>query len=482
MKKNFLANLSFLIFVNLLIKPFWILGIDRTVQNTLGPEEYGMYFSLFNFSFLFQVILDFGINYYNNRHIAQDPSRLHENFSTTLIAKLLFGIIYTVVVYLFALGVHFDVHQLQILGLLIVNQIFLSFYTFIRSNIAALQLFRTDAVLSVLDKLISSLICILILWTPVFPFGISIFNFIGAQICAYIIAGIAGLAVLWMHMKRIVFRFRPALLTEIIRRSFPFAMLTFLMTIYYRIDGVMLERMLGENGAREAGIYASAFRLLDAFNMLGFMFATILLPMFSRMIHRNEPTQAFAELSTKLMIFLSAGSGIAFIFYRQEIMQMLYVNATTEYGTIFGLLMLSFINISIVYIFGSLLTAKGDLRALNLIAIGGGVINVLLNLVLIPNYFAAGAAIATVITQALVTGAYILLAYNTMRYHLRPGLWLRAAIFILIYAGLCFLIHLLPIGWYYALFLSLAISLPLAIGIKLLNPGELLPAFRKIKQ
>lgn len=75
------------------------------------------------------------------------------------------------------------------------------------------------------------------------------------------------------------------------------------MTVYYRIDGVMIERMLGENGALEAGVYASAFRLLDALSILGLMFATILLPMFSRMIHQQEPTQAFAELNFKLMFF-----------------------------------------------------------------------------------------------------------------------------------------------------------------------------------
>lgn len=482
MKKSFLANLSFLIFVNLLIKPFWILGIDRTVQNTLGPEEYGLYFSLFNFSFLFQVILDFGINNYNNRHIAQDPSRLQQYFSTALIAKLLFGILYTIVVYLFAFGIRFDTHQLQILGLLIINQIFLSFYIFIRSNISALQFFRTDAVLSVLDKLISSLICILILWTTILPFKISIYNFIGAQIIAYIIAGIVGLIALLAHLKHIQFQFRPEILREIIRRSFPFAMLTFLMTVYYRIDGVMIERMLGENGALEAGVYASAFRLLDALSILGLMFATILLPMFSRMIHRQEPTQAFAELNFKLMFFLSVGSGIAFIFYRQQIMSLLYVNATSDYGNIFGLLMLSFINISIVYIFGTLLTANGSLRTLNFIAIGGVIINVVLNLFLIPKYFAAGAAVATVITQLFVTAAHIYLTYYVMQYKMRTALWVRAAFFVVLYIGFCFLIYSLPLSWPYQLFISMAGSLPLAILLRILNPSELIPAFRNIKQ
>lgn len=153
MRKNFITNIGFLLFLNLLVKPFWILGIDRTVQNTLGPEVYGVYFALFNFSYLFQVVLDFGINNYNNRQVAQDPQTLGRNIMSTLVLKLLLGVVYTIIVFIAAFGVQFSGEQFQILGLLVLMQIALSFYTFLRSNVNALHLFRTDAVLSILDKL-----------------------------------------------------------------------------------------------------------------------------------------------------------------------------------------------------------------------------------------------------------------------------------------------------------------------------------------
>jgi len=37
MKRKFINNLGFLLFLNLLVKPFWIFGIDRTVQNMAAP-------------------------------------------------------------------------------------------------------------------------------------------------------------------------------------------------------------------------------------------------------------------------------------------------------------------------------------------------------------------------------------------------------------------------------------------------------------
>ena len=89
MQKKFLKNLGLLLFLNLLIKPFWVLGIDRSVQNAVGSEDFGFYFSILNFSFLFIILLDFGITNFNNRNIAQNNQLLNKHFSGILILKFL---------------------------------------------------------------------------------------------------------------------------------------------------------------------------------------------------------------------------------------------------------------------------------------------------------------------------------------------------------------------------------------------------------
>jgi len=48
MQRKFITNLGLLILLNLLIKPFWVFGIDRTVQNIVGAEDFGFYFTIFN--------------------------------------------------------------------------------------------------------------------------------------------------------------------------------------------------------------------------------------------------------------------------------------------------------------------------------------------------------------------------------------------------------------------------------------------------
>ena len=92
MQKKFLKNLAFLIFLNLLVKPFWILGVDREVQNALGPEEYGFYFTILNFSFLFYILLDLGITNFNNRNIAQNNQLLNKHMAGISTLKILLGL------------------------------------------------------------------------------------------------------------------------------------------------------------------------------------------------------------------------------------------------------------------------------------------------------------------------------------------------------------------------------------------------------
>lgn len=81
MQKKFLSNLFLLVVLNLLIKPFFILGIDAEVQNRVGEIEYGNYFALLNFSFLLNILLDLGITNYNTRNIAQHPQLIEKHFS-----------------------------------------------------------------------------------------------------------------------------------------------------------------------------------------------------------------------------------------------------------------------------------------------------------------------------------------------------------------------------------------------------------------
>ena len=127
MQRKFITNLVLLILLNVLVKPFWIFGIDRTVQNVVGAESYGFYFSLINFSFLLNIILDLGITNYNNRNISQNEQLLTKHLSSIIILRLLLALVYFAISFIVALIIGYDANQMQMLLILVFNQFVLSF-------------------------------------------------------------------------------------------------------------------------------------------------------------------------------------------------------------------------------------------------------------------------------------------------------------------------------------------------------------------
>src|SRR6056297_3407599 len=146
----FITNLALVFALNLLIKPFWIFGIDRTIQNMVGAAEYGFYFSLLNFSFLLNILLDLGINNYNNRNIAQNNQLLSKSLSSIIGLRLLLAVGYFVISFSIAGVIGYEWRQLKVLLFLLLNQFLASFILYFRSNLSGLHYFKTDSVLSVL--------------------------------------------------------------------------------------------------------------------------------------------------------------------------------------------------------------------------------------------------------------------------------------------------------------------------------------------
>ena len=479
MRKKFAGNLLLLIFANVLVKPFWIFGIDRVVQNRIGPEEYGTYFALFNFSFLFGIVLDFGLNNFNNRAVARHPSRLTTYLPNLMVLKLGLSLLYFLAAFLSAMLTGYSALQIKMLAFLALNQVILSYILYLRSNLTALHLFKIDSVISVLDRLLAIIFCSCFLYLPYFAgpdFNINYFIF--SQTAALLITAIIALIALRGRQAYQMTMWRWRFVKAILLKSAPFAMLGLLMTIYYRIDAIMLERMYS---AAETGIYAQSYRLLDAMNQFGYLFGVPLMPLFASMIRRRESIHDLLSFSAVLMFLFSGCAAILCMFFGNDIMHLLYHNASPYSSRIFSLLMISFIPISSVYIFGTLLTAHGSMKILNIIAIGGILVNVILNLVLIPSYGALGTTTATLFTQTVVAIFHIYAANVTFKVRWEWSLLLRLAGFVIAGVGLSWLLSTTDIQWVVRLLINGVVLVVLILVFQLLPFSMLkqLKAFAK---
>jgi O-antigen/teichoic acid export membrane protein len=99
MQKKLLTGLFWVLLLNLLIKPFWILGIEVGVQNAVDVAEYGFYFAIFNMAYIFNILLDMGITNFNTRNIAQHPKLIDKHLSGILSIKVMLLGLYLVVTF-----------------------------------------------------------------------------------------------------------------------------------------------------------------------------------------------------------------------------------------------------------------------------------------------------------------------------------------------------------------------------------------------
>src|SRR5690349_13405381 len=127
MQRKFVTNLALILTLNLLIKPFWILGIDRYVQIAVGSEVYGNYYALFNFSFLLNIILDFGITNFNNKNIAQNNHLLSKHFASIVVLRMMLAIVFVVITMIGGIIIGYSWDMLKMLLVLIFNQALISF-------------------------------------------------------------------------------------------------------------------------------------------------------------------------------------------------------------------------------------------------------------------------------------------------------------------------------------------------------------------
>ena len=203
MKGKFLTNLGFFLFLNLIIKPIYVFGIDRYVQNTVGPEAYGSFFSLFNAAIIFQILLDLGIENFIRREIAQYPTKVNFYLSNILFIKTILAIPYLLICFALAYftGIHHS--EIPLLLLILLNQFLASMILYLRANLGGLQLFKTESLISVLDRTIMILVVGYLLLNPVTHENFKIIWFVLAQTFSYAVVLIISLIIIIKRITRI---------------------------------------------------------------------------------------------------------------------------------------------------------------------------------------------------------------------------------------------------------------------------------------
>jgi O-antigen/teichoic acid export membrane protein len=155
-------------------------------------------------------------------------------------------------------------------------------------------------------------------------------------------------------------------------------------------------------GTFDAGIYAMAFRLGDMLTMISYLFAVLLLPMFSRQLVNEEQPRDLFGISFRLLLTGCAWMALISVFQAEYILKILYNEHTSEAALVLPWTIGAAVMFSLQYATGTLLTAGHKMKLLIVVALLSLGVNISINTKLIPYSGAVGAAQAAFITQTFV--------------------------------------------------------------------------------
>jgi O-antigen/teichoic acid export membrane protein len=185
---------------------------------------------------------------------------------------------------------------------------------------------------------------------------------------------------------------------RLIRGGFVISLVTIASTVYLRIDQVMLHSMAGDF---VLGHYAAAVRVSELFEALPAAFGSALFPLLCISLADAPRFRRHLDIGYRYMVIAGAGLCVAFCLGARPIMHLYGGSKYSDSAPMLALLIWSEIPIFFASTFTNGLLAASLQRLVLWPVVTGAIVNIALNLYLIPRWGAMGACWATVIAYWL---------------------------------------------------------------------------------
>jgi polysaccharide transporter, PST family len=392
--RKFLGNTGWLLADKLIQMGLGLL-VGVWVARYLGPDQFGVLSYALAFAGLFSPLAKLGLDKILVRDLARRPLSKEETLGTAAVLKFLSGIGVLLLSVAIISAINPQDNQVRILvGIVAAGTLFQSFETidfWFQSQV--------EAKYSVWAKngayfLVSLFRIILIqIEAPLLAFAAS-------YLLEQFLMGV-GMLIAYRLTGHFIqaWHFSRSRVKELLQDSWAVIISGVVIMIYMRIDQIMLGQMIGSEAV---GVYSASVKLSE---MWYFIPGAITQSFFPSIIQGKElGKETYDRRMQKLfnlMALLSYGIAIPLTFLSTDIIRLIYGSDYIEGGASLSILVWAGLFVSLGLARGCWIITEGLMKfsaATN--AIGAGV-NVLLNFLLIPRYGITGAAIATVMAQAI---------------------------------------------------------------------------------
>jgi O-antigen/teichoic acid export membrane protein len=399
--RKYFANTGWLFFERIL-RMVIALFVGVYVARYLGPSNYGLLSYAGSFVGLFSAIATVGLDKIVVRDLVNDKEKRDELLGTAFALKIVGFIL---LLGLLAVAVRFTTNDsfTNLLILIIVSATFFQSFNVIDFYFQSRVLSKYVVHAQIISGILAAIIKLLLIYLR-----IELIYFAAVMVVESVILA-TGLITVYVKQKQNIFNWRIKfdLAKRLLRDSWPLILSGVAVSIYMRIDQVMIKEMIDTCAV---GNYAVAVRLSEAWYFIPMAITSSVFPAIinakkvSEKLYYGRLQKLYA-----LMTWLAIGIALPTTFLADDIIRLLF---GVQYQDAAGVL--------VIYIWAGVFVFLGVASSQYLIAENytrisffrtfiGAIVNVILNIILIPKYGINGAAMATLISYFVSVFSIILI-------------------------------------------------------------------------
>lgn len=429
----------------------------------LGVEGVGKYTTAFAFVAFIAIFADFGLGWTMLRElsIAKDKTKVFKNiFSVRFLLAL--------VIHLSAIGIIWFFPYTRDVKVAVGVLSVAWFFQTLNSTVVSvfIQNYRLD--ITVAAEVVGKLIVLgLVLWASRLGLGLA------GIMLAYLCGNIVNLTINLIFATRFVgvgFAYDKKYWLYCARQAIPIGLTLVFGFIYYKIDSLMLSWM---KTMTEVGIYGTPYKLLEVLQTFPALFLGAAFPLVTRYIIEGDERMypafqkqfdflALIAVPVVALCFVLARPIIAFIAGARgdEFTQVFTVELFGHGLTSVTCLKILIISVGISFIstlYTFTIVSLGKQRQMVWPTIGFAVFNVILNLILIPHFSYIGAAVATLLTEAIILITASTIVRKNIHLPIRLNSFLKIILSGVICAAVAQIMYIFHLNLFVILILSAAI-------------------------
>lgn len=374
------------------------------IARYLGDAEYGKFSFVLSFTGLFFIFMDLGTRILIVREIAQNKKKAPKIVSNVLLLKVFTSFIVYLIIIAVAVILKYENDLIFAIGLAAIGIVFDSLSVTIESIFQSYERMEYPTTIKIVRIILRFAITIPLLMNG-FGFIHVLIAFVAVQFLNFIIS----IIICFRLLVKPIYNFDRNYNFSLVKKAFPFLLSGIFATVYFRIDITLMSKIAPEmlsgfysQTSKNAiiGWYSAAYNIIDGLISIPLAVSIAALPV--AIIYFKESKEKLIKLYTltvKYLTYISIPSAVGITLLADKIIVLIYketyVNATLALQILVWTIIPLFIN----YILGIINIAVHKEREGVYVLFGNCIVNLALNIILIPKYSLYGAAAATVISE-----------------------------------------------------------------------------------